>query len=97
MGHLHYGSPPASFELDDRELAHLELVIVAKLRRGENLAVTLPAHGGGRSTIWVGIASDLRFEYQTDQVEINREWLEQLMDSANTTAGLRPVPEPGGS
>ena len=38
MGILHYGAPPASFTIDDRTLAHLELVIMAKLRRRENLS-----------------------------------------------------------
>ncbi|MGB3911314.1 MAG: hypothetical protein WBL06_12655 [Pseudolysinimonas sp.] len=94
MGSLHYGSPPASFELDDRALAHLELVVLAKLRRNESFALNLDAPKGGRTTIWVNSASTLRFDFAETTHEINRQWLDELIDSANTTTGLRLVPEP---
>jgi hypothetical protein len=94
MGSLHYGSPPATFELDDRALAHVELVVLAKLRRNESFALTLDAPKGGRTTIWINSASTLRFELTGETGEINRAWLEELIDSANTTAGMRVVPEP---
>jgi hypothetical protein len=94
MGSLHYGSPPATFELDDRALAHVELVVLAKLRRNESFALTLDAPKGGRTTIWINSASTLRFELAGETGEINRAWLEELIDSANTTAGMRVVPEP---
>ena len=94
MGSLHYGSPPASFELDDRTLAHVELVVIAKLRRNESFALTIDGPKDGRSTVWVSTASVLRFEFGTSTHEINREWLEELIDSANTTAGMRILPEP---
>jgi hypothetical protein len=94
MGQLHYGAPPATYEIDDRALAHVELVIIAKLRRGENFALTLPGESDGRSTVWITTAATLRFEYATEVGEINREWLEELLDSANTTAGMRLVEEP---
>ncbi len=94
MGSLHYGSPPASFELDDRALAHVELVVVAKLRRNESFALTIDGPKDGRSTLWINTASTLRFEFGVGAHEINREWLEELLDSANTTAGMRILPEP---
>lgn len=94
MGSLHYGSPPATFELDDRALAHVELVVLAKLRRNESFALTIDQPKGGRSTVWVNAASTLRFEFGGGTHEINREWLDLLIDSANTTTGMRVVPEP---
>lgn len=94
MGSLHYGSPPATFELDDRTLAHVELVMLAKLRRNESFALTLDAPQGGRSTVWVNAASTLRFDFDSATHEINRDWLDELIDSANTTAGMQIVPEP---
>jgi hypothetical protein len=94
MGSLHYGSPPATFELDDRALAHVELVVLAKLRRNESFALGLDVPDGGRTTIWINSASTLRFEFTEATHEINREWLEELIDSANTTAGMRVLPEP---
>ncbi len=93
MGSLHYGSPPASFEIDDRTLAHVELVVVAKLRRNEAFALTIDT-ADGRSTIWINAAATLRFDTAAGEHDINREWLDQLIDSANTTAGMRILPEP---
>jgi hypothetical protein len=94
MGSLHYGSPPASYELDDRALAHIELVVLAKLRRNESFALSLDTPNGGRSTIWVNAASTLRFDFDQATHEINRQWLDELIDSANTTTGMRVVTEP---
>lgn len=94
MGSLHYGSPPATFELDDRTLAHVELVVLAKLRRNESFALTIDGPKGARSTIWLNSSSCLRFDIGTQGIEINRQWLEELIDSANTTAGMKIVPEP---
>ena len=94
MGSLHYGSPPATFEIDDRTLAHVELVVLAKLRRNESFALSLDVPAGGRTTIWINSAATLRFEFESATHEINREWLEELIDSANTTVGMRVLPEP---
>jgi hypothetical protein len=94
MGSLHYGSPPASFEIDDRTLAHVELVMLAKLRRNESFALTIDGDGDSRQTIWVNASATLRFEFGSPTTDINREWLDELIDSANTTTGMRIVPEP---
>lgn len=94
MGSLHYGSPPATFDLDDRTLAHVELVVLAKLRRHESFALTIDDAKDGRQTIWINSSSTLRFEFATKTHEINREWLDELIDSANTTVGMRVLPEP---
>lgn len=69
--------------------------MVAKLRRGESFALAVDGDGGGRSTLWLSPGATLRFEYASSGHEINRAWLEELLDSANTTAGMRLLPEPG--
>ena len=97
MAQLLYGSPPTVFEVESRTLAHIELVILAKLRRSENLSLTIDAADGSRITLWIGVHSDLQFAHSEPRGEINREWLERLMDSANSTSGLRAVPEFPGS
>ena len=94
MGQLLYGSPPETFELDDRTLAHVEVVTLAKLRRNESFAISLDRTEGGRSTIWIGTNATLQFRFTEGRHEINRGWLEQLIDSANTPGGLRVEPEP---
>ena len=94
MGHLHYGSPPVSFELPDRTLAHVEFVVLAKLRRNESFAVTIDEPAGGRQRIWLSPAATLRFQFEGPVVGINRAWLEELIDSANTASGMQLTPEP---
>lgn len=95
MGAFHYGSPPVSFDLDDRTLAHLELVIMAKLRRRECLSFAV-AHDDGthRQAVWISPTVALRFEYEGRMPEISKAWLQELVDTANSPGGLRIVPEP---
>ncbi|MFK4837840.1 hypothetical protein ACI3KY_19090 [Microbacterium sp. ZW T2_14] len=95
MGTLHYGSPPASFEIDDRALAHIELVVMAKLRRRENLSFSLvDEQTSVRQAMWISPVTTLRFSYDGPMPEINRLWLQELVDTANSSSGLRLVPEP---
>lgn len=94
MGQLLYGSPPESFEFDDRTLAHVEIVVVAKLRRHESFSLVMPKDDGSRVSVWVHPSATLQFRYEDAGHEINRAWLEELVDSANTPAGLKVTPEP---
>jgi hypothetical protein len=95
MGQLLYGVSPASFDLDDRTLAHVELVVLAKLRRNESFALILTRPDSSRTTLWIHPSSVLQFDYQEGQHDINREWLDQLVDTANSPGGMRILPEPG--
>ncbi len=97
MGKLLYGSPPEVVEFDDRILAHLDMVIIAKLRRDEKFTLTWNDCSGAdrRCTLWLHPAIPLQFRFDgTEQQKINRAWLEELMNTANTGAGLQIVPEP---
>jgi hypothetical protein len=97
MGKLIY-NVNTSTEIDDRALAHLQIVIIGKLRRQESFAFSWknPAsEGDGRSTIWIAPQLALHFRYSGGRPPtINRLWVEALMASANSTAGLHMVPEP---
>lgn len=94
MGKLLYGSPPVAFEFEDRALAHIELVTLAKLRRNEHFAFSIDAPDGeGRTTIWLGTNIPLQFEFAVSRHDINRAWLDELLDSANSTAGMRYTAE----
>ncbi len=90
MGHLTYGN--TRIEFDDRVLAHLQIVIVDKLRRQESLAVSWRDSddvGDGRSTIWIDPSISLYFQFDGSQVpDIDREWLSQLAASADSSTGL---------
>jgi hypothetical protein len=98
MGNLVYGDGQFSLELDDRLLAHLQIVIGAKLRRREAFYFSWisDADGGSkRNTIWVQHAIPLRYHYSdASQHAINREWLEMLTIAANGAGGLTATEEP---
>ncbi|WP_394279514.1 ATP-dependent DNA ligase [Microbacterium sp.] len=85
-------------DFDDRELAHLQLVISNKLARGESFHFTWkdsPAIGDGRTSVWLHPRCTLVFKfYGARRPDLNRAWIEALAASANTTAGLTLVPEP---
>ncbi|WP_127795299.1 ATP-dependent DNA ligase [Agromyces sp. LHK192] len=97
MGKLTYDST-LGVDFDDRVLAHLQLVIGAKLRRGESFFFSWrddPSIGDGRSSLWMHPSVPLAFKYSGGRPpSINRTWIEALMDTANSPSGLVIVPEP---
>ncbi|MCK2031750.1 MULTISPECIES: ATP-dependent DNA ligase [Microbacterium] len=88
-------------EVEDRALRHLQLVMTAKLRRGEPFPYTWKEDasiGGGRITVWLHAGSSMVFKYVgSRQPEINRAWVDALAYTANSPGGLYLVPEPAGS
>jgi len=99
MGKLTYDSTLV-VDFDDRVLAHLQIVIAAKLRRGESFTFSWrddSAIGDGRTTIWLHPALPLVFKFLGGrQPEINRTWLSDLSNAANSATGLTITPEPAG-
>ena len=98
MGKLLYGDSLVEIQFDDRALAHLQIVIGAKLRRRESFFLSWrddPSVGDGRSSIWIDAAIPLYFKYFGGRLpEINREWLELLTQSAHSSHGLQLMDEP---
>ena len=99
MGKLVYGTA-VEVIFDDRPLAHLQLVVGAKLRRGESFFLSWQEQtdaAGGRSTIWCSPAIPLIFRYNGGRMpEINRAWLDILIASSNSAQGLLLSAEPTG-
>ena len=97
MGKLTYDSTLV-VDFDDRVLAHLQIVIGAKLRRNESFYFSWrdeSAVGDGRSTVWLHPSISLVYKYHGGRApSINRSWIEELMSTANSSAGLRIVSEP---
>jgi hypothetical protein len=97
MGRFTYGSK-ITVDFDDRVLAHLQTVMAAKIRRGESFMFTWiddDSTGDGRTTVWINPTSALAFKFFGKRSpRINREWIEALMTSANSVAGLHILPEP---
>jgi len=88
-----------SVEIEDRALAHLQVVMFDKLRRAESFAFTWrndASLGDGRTTVWLNAASSLVFKYHGSRApQLDPGWLEALATVANSTTGLHLVPEPG--
>lgn len=96
MGTLTYAGATA-YEIDDRTLAHLEAVIVAKLRRHEYLTLgwTIEAHeGSGRVhlSLHEGVPIELSYRHGERQ-RLNRVWIDALMEQANSTQGIMLMSE----
>ena len=98
MGTLIYDGQTAEIPMDDRALAHLQLVIISKLRRKESFAFSWkdsPAAGDGRSCVWMHPEISLRFKFAGSRAPtINQQWLTALSSSANSSSGLQLIPEP---
>ncbi len=98
MGTLFYGASTSTIEFDDRLLAHLQLVIVTKLRRGESFVFSWDnsrENGSGSNSIWITPTIPVRFSYHSGRRRlINRTWVDALVKTANSVAGLRIVAEP---
>ena len=97
MGKLKYDNL-SEVTFDDRALAHLQVVIAAKLRRNEsfNFSRQKPVEqGSGRTTIWVHPAIPLVYEFDGSRTPaLNRMWVDALMITANSAMGLHLIPEP---
>ena len=101
MGYLVYDGGTAEVQMEDRVLAHLQIVIISKLRRQESFAFSWkdPATSGdGRSTVWLHPMASLRFKFSGSRPPaINPAWVAALSASANSGSGLHVLPEPTGA
>ncbi|MCT9821261.1 ATP-dependent DNA ligase [Microbacterium sp. W1N] len=99
MGTLTY-EQSVKADFDDRVLAHLQVVIGSKLRRGEAFYFswrTDQSLGDGRMSIWLNPRSSLVFKYFGSRApRLNAAWVDALADTANSPSGLYVVPEPTG-
>lgn len=97
MGKFIYEGGP-KVDIEDRALSHIQLVITAKLRRGEPFGFTWKEDasvGGGRTTVWVHAGSSIVFKYHGGrQPTINRAWIDALTFTVNAPSGLYLTPEP---
>ncbi|GEP28758.1 ATP-dependent DNA ligase [Cryobacterium levicorallinum] len=90
MGSLEYGNKTVEF--GDRILAHIQIVIVRKLRRGESFLLSWKDSsetGHGRSSIWVHPAIPLYFKFHGGRSpSVNPVWLAELTLSADSSFGM---------
>jgi hypothetical protein len=97
VGTLFYGESGTPIGIEDRALSHLKVAITTKLRRGESFTLSWQHPEGsprGRSTLWLHPSIPLRFVFDEPvRPELSRRWIEELMQSANSTGGIQLVPE----
>jgi hypothetical protein len=98
MGSLLHGDSGTEIGFDDRSLMHLQVVITAKLRRRESFLFTwinAAEGGGGRSSILFAQGNAIVYRFAGSRApSLNRDWIETLMLSANSAAGLQFSSEP---
>jgi hypothetical protein len=93
MGSLWYDNSKP-FEIDDRALAHLQAVIIDKLRRDERFALRL-SDGDRMVLLWVSPYTALQFVYVGNRrPALNRAWIEELAIDAGVTGVLSLIREP---
>lgn len=85
-------------DIEDRTLAHLQVVVGTKLRRGEPFYFTWREEvstGDGRTSVWVNPAASIVFKfYGSRRPQLNLAWVDALAYTANSANGLHIVPEP---
>jgi hypothetical protein len=96
VGTLFYDGQ-AVLDLPDRQLRHLQLAMIDKLRRREGFALAWEVEEEeAGSTLWINPASSLKFVFteRKDQAA-NRAWVDAFLATAiNGTMGIVPEPAP---
>jgi hypothetical protein len=97
MGTLEYG--PDQFEFDDDILAHVQLTVASKLRRGERFFMSwrlATFQGSGRHALWIDSGVPLRIRFnEADPQPIDQDRLNRLLATSLLPTGMnidRPVP-----
>jgi hypothetical protein len=96
MGKLLYNSGEFPFEMDDRVLAHLRVVFMNKLRRGEPFMFQLPDPNRiGTRSLWITAAVSVTFQFSGGHSPaIDMRWIDEMMHEANSPNGLTYSAEP---
>lgn len=85
-------------DFEDRLLAHLQAVMMSKVRRGESFPFSWKddvSVGGGRTTVYIHSSVSLVFKYHGSRMpQLSGAWLQALTYNANSGRGLYVVPEP---
>lgn len=96
MGKLLYNSGEFPFDIDDRALAHLRIVFMNKLRRGEPFMFQVPDPNRiGTRSLWINPAVPVSFQFSGSRSPaIDFRWIDEMMLEANSPNGLTYASEP---
>lgn len=72
------------------------MVFMNKLRRGESFMFHFPmGDGSGTRTLWISPSIPIVFHFYGSRApQLNRRWIEDLMDEASSPQGLSVTAEP---
>jgi hypothetical protein len=97
MGILKYSRDAVAVYLDDRTLAHLHIVMAAKLRDGSSFVVTGLASlaRNARDAVVIEPRTPLQLTY-TEKVDLslNPRWLDAIRAASSKSLGIVLVSEP---
>ncbi len=92
MGTLYYGAQRTPVHIEDRLLAHLKAVVLAKLRRQESLVLNIRETretGSGRHTFWIHPYVELHFSFDGSRPPaLDTDLIEQISQQATTARGV---------
>lgn len=97
MGTLVHGYGAAGFEIDDRKLSHIKVVVSLKLDRGESFYLSWvlpPTEGTGRVSLWMSRDTPVQFRFsEGERPTFNRQWIEYMMSTSFGPRGVIVVDE----
>ena len=97
MGTIFYGGSATPIHIEDRALAHLKVVIGPSCggARASTVSWRHPEdQPRGRGTLWLHPSIPLRFVFDDPEpAGLDRQWIEDLAQSANSSGGIMLVPE----
>jgi hypothetical protein len=97
MGTLVHGYGSTAYEIDDRTLSHIKVMVSLKLDRGHSffLSWERPSEqGSGRVSLWISASTPLQFRFKKSRrPEITRRWIEYMMANSYGPRGLIVVDE----
>lgn len=90
MAQLVYGAEGDPIEIPEVLLAHVKVVVTAKLRRKESFMMSWRhADGGGRSSVWLQPSIPLRYIFDEPEAPaLDHGLLSDLAAAANSNGGL---------
>ena len=95
MGRIVYGAT-GSVDVEDRTLAHLQILIAHKLRRSEPFMLDITTTDGtGHRVLWIHPAVPIQLHFFGNRnPRINRTWIDQLVLAANRPNAVSIDSEP---
>jgi len=88
VGRLFYQGR-AVLDVDDRTLAHLRVVMMNKLRRGESFMLHAPHPSAGTLSLWLSASTPLVLQFWGGRSpSLDQHLVERMFDEANGPNGL---------